>query len=242
MSKNSLLDSAGDFKAYCDEIGPKRAHPPRPAACEFCGFERVWFNGWRKCYPTRVVCKKPTRAEKGAFLQKVRCARPECGRSWTVYPGWMSAHQSYQADVVEQTVLEYASGVRRSYAATARACECSSTAIWLWVGWIARVACPKKILAKAGRLGAFWGPDLVPREAAASRRARSPERGRIVMRALRVLSSLTCLHRAQPEPPNDPSPLGWFLGEAFPAFRKEGPPPRRCPSPAIERRGRPRPG
>lgn len=120
-------------------------------------------DGWRKCYPTVLVGAEPTRPEKGVFLQKVRCARPECGRFWTIYPIWMSPHQSYQPDVVEQVVLEYASGEHQSYAATAKAWECSTSAVWLWVAWIARVACSKRILAMAGRLGVHWGSDLVPR-------------------------------------------------------------------------------
>jgi hypothetical protein len=34
-----------DFKTYCEEVGPGRAEPPRPAQCVFCAGGRVWFNG-----------------------------------------------------------------------------------------------------------------------------------------------------------------------------------------------------
>jgi len=41
-----------------------------------------------------------------------------------------------------------------------------------------------------------------------------------VLRAYQVLVALTMLHRAQPEPAADPSPLRWFLLDEFLAFRR----------------------
>ena len=41
-----------------------------------------------------------------------------------------------------------------------------------------------------------------------------------MLRAYQVLVALTMLHRAQPEPAADPSPLRWFLLDEFLAFRR----------------------
>jgi hypothetical protein len=53
-----------------------------------------------------------------------------------------------------------------------------------------------------------------------------------VEQAAQVLVALALLHRAQPEPPADPSPLRWWLLAEFLAFRRlalltRGPAPRR---------------
>ncbi|MGH7645854.1 MAG: hypothetical protein ACREMR_09745, partial [Gemmatimonadales bacterium] len=66
----------------------------------------------------------------------------------------------------------------------------------------------------------------------AASRARSTARARTVRQAAQVLAALALLHRAQPEPPADPSPLRWWLLAEFLAFRRlalltRGPAPRR---------------
>ena len=42
-----------DFKTYCEEIGPGRGQPPRPAQCVFCDGLRVWFNDTHVSPPRR---------------------------------------------------------------------------------------------------------------------------------------------------------------------------------------------
>ena len=69
-----------DFKTYCEEIGPGRRQPPRPAQCVFCDGLRVWFNGWRRVLPTLLVDGRPYRPAEWVALRRVRCARRECGR------------------------------------------------------------------------------------------------------------------------------------------------------------------
>ena len=61
---------------------------------------------------------------------------------------------------------------------------------------------------------------MLPRAVAAAARARSRRRAAAVLRAYQVLVALTMLHRAQPEPAADPSPLRWFLLDEFLAFRR----------------------
>ncbi|MGH7567680.1 MAG: hypothetical protein ACREL9_01730, partial [Gemmatimonadales bacterium] len=46
------------------------------------------------------------------------------------------------------------------------------------------------------------------------------ERARRVLGAAQVLVALALLHRAQPEPPADPSPLRWFLLGEFLGVRR----------------------
>jgi hypothetical protein len=223
-----------DFKSDGEAIGPGRGRPPRPAQCVFCDGARVWFNGWRHVFPTLLVDGRPHRPPDGVALPRVRCARRECRRSWTVRPPWLYAHRSLQPDVAEAAALAYVLEPHTSYAAVATAVGCAWITVWRWVGWLAALAAPATLLATAARFGTPGGaePGLLPREVPAAVRARSAARARTVHQAAQVLVALALLHRAQPEPPADPSPLRWWLLAEFLAFRRlvlltRGRPPRR---------------
>jgi hypothetical protein len=211
-----------EFKTYCEEIGPGRGQPPRPTQCVFCDGARVWFNGWRRVFPTLLVDGRPLRPSEGVALQRVRCARGECGRSWTLRPPWLYPHRSLEPDVTEAAALAYLLDPHTTYASAATACGCAWITVWRWVGWLAALAAPAMLLATAARLGTPGGaePGLLPREVPAAARARSTARARTVRQAAQVLAALALLHRAQPEPPADPSPLRWWLVAEFLGFRR----------------------
>ncbi|MBI3108963.1 MAG: hypothetical protein HYY95_25895 [Candidatus Rokubacteria bacterium] len=211
-----------DFKTYCEEIGPGRGQPPRPAQCVFCDGLRVWFNGWRRVLPTLLVDGRPHRPSEWVALQRVRCARGACGRSWTLRPPWLYPHRSLEPDIAEAAALAYLLDPHTSYAAVATAVGCAWITVGRWVGWLAALVGPGTLVAAAARVGATGGaePGLLPREVPAAARARSTARARTVRQAAQVLGALALLHRAQPEPPADPSPLRWWLLAEFLAFRR----------------------
>jgi hypothetical protein len=208
-----------EFKSYCETVGPGRERVPRPQQCIFCEYERVWFNGWRRVLPTLIVDEQPHRPADWVWLQRVRCARPECGRSWTLRPPWLYPHRSLQPDLSEPAALAYLLDPQASYVSVARVVGCAWVTVWRWVGWIAALTTPGALLAQAARLGAGSGTRL-PRVIAAAARARSRRRAQVVERAAHVLIALALLHRAQPEPPADPSPLRGWLMVAFLTFRR----------------------
>lgn len=206
-----------DFKTYCKEIGPGRGRPERPGQCLFCDGERVWFNGWRRVLITLLVEGQPHRPGDWVLLQRVRCARRACRRSWTVRPAWLYPHRSLEPDVAEAATLTYLLDPRATYTAVATAFGCAWVTVWRWVGWVAALVAPAVLLARAARLDARGGvePGALPRAVPAAGRARSTARARTVLQAAQVLVALALLHRAQPEPPADPSPLRWWLVGEF---------------------------
>jgi hypothetical protein len=211
-----------EFKSYCETVGPGRKRVPRPQQCIFCEYERVWFNGWRRVLPTLIVDEQPHRPADWVWLQRVRCARTECGRSWTLPPPWLYPHRSLQPDLSEQAALAYLLDPQASYVSVARVVGCAWVTVWRWVGWIAALTTSAALLAQAARLGAGSGADpaQLPRLIPAAARARSRRRAQIVQRAAHVLIALALLHRSQPEPPADPSPLRWWIMAAFLTFRR----------------------
>jgi hypothetical protein len=210
-----------EFKAYVAEVGPGRGRVARPAQCIFCDGERVWLNGWRRVLLTLLVEGQPHRLAEWLPLQRVRCAAVACGRAWTLRPPWLYPHRTLEPDVAEAAAFTYLMDPRATYRSVAQAFSCSWLTVWLWVGWIAALATPAAVLARVARLdprGAV--PALLPHTVAAAARARSTARARAVLRAAQVLVALALLHRAQPGPPADPSPLRGFLFGEFLAFRR----------------------
>jgi len=217
----SIAPTWCDFKTYCEEIGPGRGRPARPGQCPFCEGERVWLNGWRRVLITLMADGQPHRPDDWVPLPRVRCGRPECGRSWTLRPGWLYPHRSLEPDVAEAAALAYLLDGHATYAAVARAVGCAWITAWRWVGWIAGLVAPASLLAQAARLDpAGADPAGLPRAVPAAARARSAPRARIVEQAAHVLVALGLVHRAQPEPPADPSPLRWWLVREFLAVRR----------------------
>jgi hypothetical protein len=155
-------------------------------------------------------------------LQLVRCARRECRRSWTLRPPWLYPHRSLEPDLAEAAALAYLLDPRMTYTAVAAAFGCAWITVWRWVGWLAALVAPATLLAHAARIAAPGGaePRALPRAVPAAARARSTARAQVVLQAAQVLVALAVLHRAQPEPPADPSPLRWWLVGEFLAVRR----------------------
>jgi hypothetical protein len=214
----------------------------RPGQCHFCDGARVWFNGWRWVLVTLLVDGQPHRLTDWLPLQRVRCAQPPCRRSWTLRPPWLYPQRSLEPDLAETAALAYLADPQATYRSVARRVGCSWGTVWLWVGWLATLVPPAAVLARVARLAPHAAvPALLPRTVAAAARARSRRRAHAVLRAAQVLVAVAMLHRAQPEPAADPSPLRWFLLDEFLTFRRVAQLSRPGFSPAFDMARRPRP-
>jgi hypothetical protein len=240
----SIVLPWSEFKSYEARFGPGRERPPRPDGCVFCAFERVWFDGWRKIAVTVLADDgTPCRAAEGVYLQRARCARRECGHSWTIRPPWAYVHRSIEPDVAEAAAFAYLADPDMTYRRVAALFHCAWVTVWLWVTWVSALATPAALLSRVARVDRRAAmPEVMRHQVAAAARARTQRRARLLLRAYQVLTALALLHRAQPEPPSDPSPLRWFLQGEFLAFRRKAPVTRRGFSPAfdISRGARPR--
>lgn len=224
-----------EFKAYLAEVGPGCGRVARPAQCVFCDGERVWFNGWRRVLVTLLVDGQPHRPPDWLPLQRVRCAQPPCGRSWTLRPPWLYPHRSLEPDLAETAALAYLADPQATYRSVAQGVGCSWGTVWRWVGWLASLVTPAAVLARVARLASPRTVlDVLPRTVAAAARARSRRRAQAVLRAYQLLVALALLHRAQPEPAADPSPLRWWLSDEFLTFRRLARLTRPGFSPAVD--------
>lgn len=208
------------FKSYLEVIGPGRGRPERPRACPFCDGERVWFDGWRCVFAVVLADGTPHRFADGLWVQRVCCGR--CGTSWPLRPSFLYPHRSLEPDVAESAALAYLGGAGSSYAEVAAAHGCSARTVWRWIGWIAGLVVVGELLAEAERLtGAGQAAALIPRTVPEDHaKARSAGRERLLLAALQALVALAVWARAQPVPPDEPSPLRAWLTARFLAFRE----------------------
>jgi len=149
----------------------------RPAQCVCCDGERVWFNGWRRVLVTLLVDGQPSRLTDWLPLQRVRCAQPPCGRSWTLRPPWLYPHRSLEPDLAETAALTYLADPQATYRSVAQRVGCSWVTVWRWISWLATLITPAAVLARVARLAPHGAePGLLPRAVAAAARARSRRR------------------------------------------------------------------
>lgn len=158
---------------------------------------------------------KPHRLAEGLPIQRVKCA--QCRRSWSLRPAFLYPHRSFEPDVNEAAGLAYLSEPEATYARIAERFQCSPRSAWRWVGWVATLAMPAALIADVARLDPSTpAAMLIPRSVPAHhRKARSDRRRAALLRAFQVLVALSFYARAQSHPPDDPSPLRFWLAVQY---------------------------
>lgn len=224
---------SAEFKHYAANVGPGLGRPERPRSCAFCDGERVWYDGWRFVFCVVLADGAPHRFKDGLAVQRVKCSR--CRKSWTLRPAFLYPHRCFEPDVGEGAALAYLSAPGATYQKTGKAFDCSARSVWRWTGWLASLLAAPDLLAEAERLcGAGQAASVVPREVPQDHfKAYSPERERVLLRGFQGLVALAVWTRAQPAPPDDPSPLRFWLNERFRAFHEIHPLVPPDPSPPL---------
>lgn len=218
-----------EINRYATIIGPGVGRPARPVACPWCSATRVWFDGWRVVFAVVLADGSPHRFDDGLPIQRVCCAA--CDVSWALRPPFLYPHRTFEPDVSEAAALAYLSAPESTYASVAGGMGCSPRSVWRWIGWLASILVPAAIVATVAQLHAAAPvAAVIPREVPEGHpKARSPERAAVLLRALQGLVALAVHARTLPHPPDDPSPLRFWLTARFRAFREPIPlvPPNR---------------
>src|SRR6516162_3919416 len=196
---------------------------------------RSWSRSWSTA--SLIAWRTGSRSSGCAVPSRPAGAPGPCGRRGSTRIGaWSRISRRPRRS-------RYLADAQATYRSVAQRVGCSWGTVWLWVGWLASLVTPAAALARVARLAPHGAvPALLPRTVAAAARAHSRRRADAVLRAYQVVVALSMLHRAQPEPPPDPSPLRWFLVDEFLAFRRLARLTQPGFSPAFDtaRRGHPR--
>jgi hypothetical protein len=132
----SLHKQINQFKAQWD-LYLERVE--KPGSCIFCHGDRLYWNGYRErsasvligdevVYLADILCKR------------VKCAKPECNRSWTLRPSGLMPRRHYQLCVVAHGIIKFFSDPHETLTSVADAHCCSRRTIGRWLHWIAGIA------------------------------------------------------------------------------------------------------
>jgi hypothetical protein len=125
------------FRRWWEEISER---VDRPAACIYCGHDRVWWNGWRVRTATVLVASVVVFLT-GVRCPRVKCAGKECGRSWTLRPEGLMPRRHYQLSVVVPAMtMHLLEGVSQEKVAGEH--TCSRRTVSRWLSWLGEVAEP----------------------------------------------------------------------------------------------------
>ena len=111
----------------------------KPSNCIFCEGTRVYWNGQRErtasvlrgddvVYLTEILCKR------------VKCAKPECKRSWTLRPPGLMPRRHYQLCVVARGTSKFLFETHETLTSVADDHQCSRRTVGRWFNWIAGIA------------------------------------------------------------------------------------------------------
>jgi hypothetical protein len=162
-----------------------------------------------------ILVDGESRRFEGLLEQRVLCA--SC-RISTLRPSFLHPHRVFEP-VSPNGLAEY---LTATYKETAEKFQCSPRSVWRWVPWIPTTIETGAVLSEAERLSRTGqSANLIPREVSQEHhvKARTPERETTLVAAFRGLCALAIWARSQPVPPEDPSPLRFFLIERFRTFR-----------------------
>ena len=209
-----------EINSYRGSIGPGVGRPPRPEHCEFCEGACVWFDGWRWAFSVVLADGRAHRFDEGLPIQRAKCAA--CRTSWPLRPAFLYPHRSFEPDFVEAAALAYLADEQATYVGVASRFGCSPRALWEWVGWLGRLLLPAALIAELSRIDSrVRAAELMPRAVPQRHhpKAYSSMRAVLLLNALQLLAAAGLYAHVQPHPPDDPSPLRFWLMARFLVFR-----------------------
>jgi hypothetical protein len=140
----SLHKDGEEFKVRCDRFFET---VKKPCRCLFCQGRRIYWNGHRGrgasvlegdevVYLPDILCKR------------VKCANPECKKSWTLRPLGLMPRRHYQLCVVASATRQFLFQPRTTLTSVATAHRCCRRTLGRWLHWIGGIAKPSDLIRR----------------------------------------------------------------------------------------------
>ena len=143
----------------------------KPSSCIFCESTKLYWNGKRErtasvqvgdevVYVTDILCRR------------IKCASPECKKSWTIRPSGLMPRRHYQLCVVAHGTNKFLFDPQSTLSSVAEFHCCSRRTARRWLIWIAEISDPSDLIrrlfyvSKKTALGTGFKPSEVIRTAA----------------------------------------------------------------------------
>jgi hypothetical protein len=117
----------------------------KPFCCIYCQGTRIYWNGQRErtasiriedeaVYLTDILCKR------------VKCANPECKKSWTLRPPGLMPRRHYQLCIVAHATDKFLLDPHVTLTSIAYEHQCSRRTVGRWLNWISGIAEPPTLI------------------------------------------------------------------------------------------------
>jgi hypothetical protein len=140
----NLAKAGQEFKEQCDRFFETAQ---KPASCIFCNCTKIYWNGQRQrtasvkrgdevVYHADIICRR------------VKCADPECKKSWTLRPPGLTPRRHYQLCVVASAASKFLFDSHATLTLVAKVHRCCRRTVGRWLQWIADIADPKELMGR----------------------------------------------------------------------------------------------
>jgi hypothetical protein len=140
----NLCKADQKFKEQCDRFFET---VKRPASCIFCNCTKIYWNGQRQ-RTASVKWKDEMVYHADILCKRVKCADPECKKSWTLRPPGLMPRRHYQLCVVASAGSKFLFDRHATLTLVAEAHCCCRRTVGRWLQWIAGIAEPKELMVR----------------------------------------------------------------------------------------------
>jgi hypothetical protein len=143
----------------------------KPSSCIFCESSRLYWNGKRE-RAASVQIEDEVGYMTDILCRRIKCASPECKKSWTIRPPGLMPRRHYQLCVVAHGTNKFLFDPQATLSSVAESHCCSRRTTKRWLNWIAGLAEPSDLIrrlfyvSKETALGIGFKPSEVIKKAA----------------------------------------------------------------------------
>lgn len=119
----------------------------KPCSCIFCQGSRIYWNGHRE-RTVSVVIGDEVVYLTDILYKRVKCANPECKKSWTIRPSGLMPRRHYQLCIVAQATNKFLFDPHSTLTSIADEHCCCRRTVGRWLKWISGIAEPSELIRR----------------------------------------------------------------------------------------------
>ncbi|MCK4727644.1 MAG: hypothetical protein KAT27_01860 [Desulfobacterales bacterium] len=148
----------------------------KPLCCIFCEGTKIYWNGQRERTASVLIGDEVVHLTD-ILCKRVKCANPECKKSWTLRPSGLMPRRHFQLCVVANATSKFLFDPQATLTLVANAHRCCRRTVGRWLDWIAGIAAPADLIRRllnvskdAASNTAFKVSDIVQKAASTAKK------------------------------------------------------------------------
>jgi hypothetical protein len=119
----------------------------KPCCCIFCKGTKIYWNGQRQRTASVMIANKVAHLTD-ILCKRVKCATPECKKSWTLRPAGLMPRRHYQLCVVAHATSKFLFDPQATLTLVAQLHCCCRRTVGRWLNWIGGIADPADLIRR----------------------------------------------------------------------------------------------